>query len=160
MSVGHVRRRRGLRACSESQETVGENGCDFAEAFFRGGRDIGRWHGHAPFGKRPQRPPLLRPARCPAVLSLLDTYPPEVRDDDWECEGDRVVNPERIVKQRIREFGRGFSGCGRHHDGRLRAPKTLSRTRENGPAAGKRGTPSWTTGKCKKARDSRPRPSA
>jgi hypothetical protein len=38
MFVGHVRRGRDWRACSEPQETGGENGGDFAEAFFRGGR--------------------------------------------------------------------------------------------------------------------------
>ena len=43
---------------------------------------------------------------------------------------DAVVNPEGAVNQRIREFWRGFSGCGSNHDGCLRAPDFQTRTRE------------------------------
>ena len=51
------------------------------------------------------------------------------------CGLDAVVNPERAVNQRIREFWHGSLGCGRHLDGCLRAPDSRTRTGEFHPSS-------------------------
>lgn len=45
----------------------------------------------------------------------------------------RVVNPERVVDQRIGEFSGGTSDCGRNRGDSLRGPLALARNREWSP---------------------------
>ncbi len=96
MFPAHIRRGRQLWAGAEPQKSGGKDGGDFAEALFGGQRNIGRMHGHAPFEKRPQRPPLCGQRVVRRVNALLHTYPPTVRDDGAGCGLDRVVNPPSI----------------------------------------------------------------
>ena len=74
-------------------------------------------------------------------ISLLFTYPVEVRNVELGSKTNAVVNPEGVVQQRIREFWRRFSGCGSNLGGCVRTPVALSRTRERRAGGGKARSP-------------------
>jgi hypothetical protein len=62
-------------------------------------------------------------------FSLVFTYPMEARNVGLGCGRKGVVNPERVVKQRVREFWRCFLGSGRKPGLYDRTPNALSRNR-------------------------------
>ena len=70
----------------------------------------------------------------PRPLYLL-TYPAQVRYDELGSERERPVNFSGSVNQRLREFWREISGCGRNLEGPFRTPEVLSRTRERDAAS-------------------------
>ncbi len=65
-------------------------------------------------------------------FSLVFTYPAEVQNVGLGCGRKGVVNPERAVKQRVREFWRPFLGSGRKPGLCDRTPNALSRNRGRG----------------------------
>jgi hypothetical protein len=64
-------------------------------------------------------------------FSSLFTYPAGVRNVGLGCKTNAVVNPERVVQQRIGEFGERFLGFGSNHGGCDRTPDALSRNGEH-----------------------------
>ena len=67
-----------------------------------------------------------------------------VRNVELGSKTNAVVNPERVVQQRIREFWRRFSARGSNPHGCFRTPVALSKTRERGAGGGKARSPLTT----------------
>jgi len=70
------------------------------------------------------------------VLSLLFIYPLGVRNVGLRSRSNAVVNPEGVVKQRIRQLWGRFPGSGSNRDGCVRSPFAVCRNGEYGRTGG------------------------
>ena len=145
---GHEQAQRVLELWRGDWADVGECqlGGEFPAAAFAGCSlgQVGRVHGHAPFGcahndlrlaasRLSGRSGSAADARMRSASTVI--YPVEVRNDGG-LRKNVGANPERYVHRRIREFGRPFSASRRDLHFWFLDARSLRQNRENRVACG------------------------